>query len=477
MPFSGAGVFNRVHNWVQDKIDGLKISATRVDEEFDNFRDGLSNTITRDGQTTIAADIPWNGKRLEDLGDAQADTDGLNRRSGDARFLTKAAGGTSAGDIAIIKPYPAVALTYGGGKRWDIQVRENGWLYFPEDGQTSFPIAITPGGNIWSTAFEGMGYLTSYVQNARSVGTAAQVSATAAQSTANGAYSYAASADANANNRVAKTGGTMSGDLIVSKGYPSVIHDWPGVRQYAAEVREDAYYTVFDNSAGAAALRVGPGGDLWCRQFGDVNTRIESRAASYAAYYADDRLGSANGYTNARTEGNFLADQIINAGRATDGISAYSFARRDGLGRVNANAPDGTAGSSAMVSADNRQGAWYIGNGSFGMAIDGQPYGVSFFYSDERYKDNIQDTDYDALGRVVQIPFKSFDIKPGMAMTGHWSCGVTAQSLRPVLPDCIITLPGEQGVLVPDTNRLLIIALRAVQQLEARLAAVEARST
>ncbi len=96
MAFNGAGVFNRLYNYVQDRINGQKPAAERFDGEFNNVADGLTNTITRDGQTTIIADIPFNNKKITGLADATTATDALNRQTGDARYLQASQAATAA---------------------------------------------------------------------------------------------------------------------------------------------------------------------------------------------------------------------------------------------------------------------------------------------------------------------------------------------------------------------------------------------
>jgi hypothetical protein len=93
MGFNGSGTFVRAHNWVSDKNAAVKITASRMDTEDDGFAAGLSNTICRDGQSTITAAIPFNNQRITGLGDAAAAQDALNRRSGDARYLLQSASG------------------------------------------------------------------------------------------------------------------------------------------------------------------------------------------------------------------------------------------------------------------------------------------------------------------------------------------------------------------------------------------------
>jgi hypothetical protein len=94
LAFNGAGTFLRLYSWTQDKLNAIKINASRMDAEMDGFATGLSNCITKDGQTTITANIPFNGRKITGLGDATADTDALNRQSGDARFVRLSGGST-----------------------------------------------------------------------------------------------------------------------------------------------------------------------------------------------------------------------------------------------------------------------------------------------------------------------------------------------------------------------------------------------
>ena len=69
MPFNGSGVFQRVRNWVADATAGIKIRADYHDAEDDNLAGGLSNCVTKDGQTLITQNIPFNSKRITGLAD------------------------------------------------------------------------------------------------------------------------------------------------------------------------------------------------------------------------------------------------------------------------------------------------------------------------------------------------------------------------------------------------------------------------
>lgn len=106
MAFNGSGVYSRLYSWVTDRNNTIKIRADRMDAEMDGFADGLTNAICRDGQSTVAANIPWNNKKITGLGDATADTDAVNRQSGDARWQLIPNSLTAITDLADSDAFP-----------------------------------------------------------------------------------------------------------------------------------------------------------------------------------------------------------------------------------------------------------------------------------------------------------------------------------------------------------------------------------
>lgn len=62
MPFDGTGTFVRLYNWVNDKNNGIPITASRMDNDTNDIvNNGLSDCITRDGQSPPTADLPMGG--------------------------------------------------------------------------------------------------------------------------------------------------------------------------------------------------------------------------------------------------------------------------------------------------------------------------------------------------------------------------------------------------------------------------------
>ena len=108
MAFNGTGTFLRIYNWVTDKVNGVPITASRFDAELDGMATGLSNCITKDGQTTITANIPLNSNKLTGVGSGTARTDTINLgqvQDNQFQYLGITGGGA---DVYTLAPSPAI---------------------------------------------------------------------------------------------------------------------------------------------------------------------------------------------------------------------------------------------------------------------------------------------------------------------------------------------------------------------------------
>lgn len=90
MAYNGSGVYNLVMDWVADAAAGIKIRADRHMTQDTDFKNALSNVVCRDGQSTITADIPWNAKRITNLGDPVNAGDALNKQWAQANLVSGA---------------------------------------------------------------------------------------------------------------------------------------------------------------------------------------------------------------------------------------------------------------------------------------------------------------------------------------------------------------------------------------------------
>jgi len=76
MPYNGSGQFLRLYNWVTDAANGVFVSSSRTQADSQDMADnGLSLAITKDGQQTVTANIPFNGFKLVGVGLGTAPTD------------------------------------------------------------------------------------------------------------------------------------------------------------------------------------------------------------------------------------------------------------------------------------------------------------------------------------------------------------------------------------------------------------------
>lgn len=78
MAFNGSGTFNRLYSWVQDKANGIFVTASRMDAEMDGMATGLSTCITRDGQSAPTANIPMGAFKITGLAAGVSATDAVN---------------------------------------------------------------------------------------------------------------------------------------------------------------------------------------------------------------------------------------------------------------------------------------------------------------------------------------------------------------------------------------------------------------
>lgn len=78
MPYDLQGNFTRIHNWEADRQNDIAIVSDRHDEEDDNFAQGLSQCLLRDGRVGMSGDLNMGNYQIRNVATAVAGGDALN---------------------------------------------------------------------------------------------------------------------------------------------------------------------------------------------------------------------------------------------------------------------------------------------------------------------------------------------------------------------------------------------------------------
>lgn len=79
MPFDSQGIFTRVHNWEDDRINNIEIVTDHHDEEDENFAEGLSNTFLRDGRVPMEGNLNVGHFQIKNVASGTIETDAVNK--------------------------------------------------------------------------------------------------------------------------------------------------------------------------------------------------------------------------------------------------------------------------------------------------------------------------------------------------------------------------------------------------------------
>lgn len=199
-------------------------------------------------------------------------------------FLAKA-GGTLTGRLQLSYLNPYILLTQRGptnaGKGFSILTNDaDGLLYiqsFLEDVFQANLLNLSTAGALWTSQ---MGDVSTRIETR--------------------AAAYAAQ-------RLALTGGQLTGDLEILKNYPNIKLTYPNVGSYNINVREWGGLTFWNG--GDNTHQFGIDGGIWTKQFGSVNDRIETRGAAYR----DSALATARSEDGLRVlkTGDTMTGQLV----------------------------------------------------------------------------------------------------------------------------------------------------------------------
>lgn len=162
---------------------------------------------------------------------------------------------------------------------------------------------------------------------------------------------------------------------------------------------------------------------------------------------------------------------------ATGDISATS-AFRSSNGRAGAQIENFPGSAWSAVSFGLITGG-YLGV-SADQGINGFNYAPNSSWSDARLKENIRLTEVDALAALLATPVHSFDWnedgrKRMPSLPEHIRVGLIAQEVEETMPEVVHTLPELDDMRMIRDDLITPYLVRALQQLAARLTALEAK--
>jgi hypothetical protein len=105
MPYNGSGVYSLVYDWNTDAANGIKIRSDRMMNQETDIAQGLTNCVTKDGQSTPSANLPMGGyKHTNVLNGANRNDYAALGQVQDGKINWVAASGTADAITAFYNP-------------------------------------------------------------------------------------------------------------------------------------------------------------------------------------------------------------------------------------------------------------------------------------------------------------------------------------------------------------------------------------
>jgi hypothetical protein len=423
MPWNGSGVFARLYSWSADRDAGLDILADRMDTDTDDIAAGLMHCLTVNGETVPTANLPMANFRHTGASAGVANTDYCT-----VGQVKSGGGGLSGGFLPLSGGTLTGELTAAG-------LVSTGGVVATGNIQTN--AGIVSGATLQATGHIDCFNGSVYCLNVECTGTV------------QGPYLYS-TGNITASGNISATSGTVTAQQLTSTG---------GVT--AAGTVTAANVSATSGTVTAQQLT----------STGNV---------------------TASGNINA-TSGTVTAQQLTSTGN----INATANATIGAALTVGGNAAlhsfttttDSTVGGTLTVQHNGIKWGGFDPNNFIGMgwAIDaaGLNVWVNGVYegtlapagSDLRRKTNLAPAARDALEVLSAVDLYAFDrLDAAGRLVAHHDVGFLAQQLRELIPEAVIAGPAEgdgEPLLSLDLMPLLAHAVRAIQQLTGRLAALE----
>lgn len=115
MPRNGSGQYDLPYDWNDDKANGIKVLASRMQNQDQDIATALTDSLAADGQTPLTGNLDFNGNKCIDLADGSDPADSVNVsqiQTGEFQFYgvsTTTPAGTDGEDYDL-GPTPAITV-------------------------------------------------------------------------------------------------------------------------------------------------------------------------------------------------------------------------------------------------------------------------------------------------------------------------------------------------------------------------------
>lgn len=107
MPFDSEGNFSRLHNWEDDRQNNIEIVTDHMDEEDNNFANGLSQCFLKNGLSRMGGNLDAGNFQVRNVANASSSGDAVNKGQLDTVNTTLSTNKADKSAFQVVETLPA----------------------------------------------------------------------------------------------------------------------------------------------------------------------------------------------------------------------------------------------------------------------------------------------------------------------------------------------------------------------------------